>query len=71
MVVPVCFFVAAWSYALAVNFVKAYRDPADKFHMTDVGIENVGRAEKDVDGSPLPDPEKGGQQRHEEGVEVK
>jgi FHS family L-fucose permease-like MFS transporter len=25
MVVPLCFFVAAWSYSLAVNFVPAYR----------------------------------------------
>ncbi|KAJ7581481.1 major facilitator superfamily domain-containing protein [Mycena floridula] len=30
MVVPVCFFVAAYTYALAVNFVPAYRDVVDK-----------------------------------------
>lgn len=66
MVVPVCFFVAAWSYALCVNFVKAYREPADKFHMTDVGIANVGRAEEDSDGSPTGDMEKGSSIGHAE-----
>ena len=71
MVVPLCFFVASWSYALCVNFVKAYREPADKFHMTDVGIANVGRAEADSDGSPSgEDPEKG-PIRHEEGEATK
>ena len=37
MVVPMCFFIAAWTYALAVNFVAAYRIPADKFSTTDIG----------------------------------
>jgi len=49
MAVPLAFFVGAWSYALAVNFVPAYRIPADKFSVTrvglrpqeDIGIENV------------------------------
>lgn len=40
MVVPLVFFVAAWSYALCVNFVPAYRDPADKFTTTDIGLGN-------------------------------
>jgi len=30
MIIPVMFFVMAYSYALAVNFVPSYRDPADK-----------------------------------------
>lgn len=38
MVVPLMFFVAALSYALAVNFVPAYRDPADAFSTTEVGL---------------------------------
>ncbi|KAG4222744.1 hypothetical protein PC116_g28782, partial [Phytophthora cactorum] len=38
MVVPLCFFVAASSYAIAVNFVPAYRDPADAFSTTEVGL---------------------------------
>lgn len=41
MTVPMSFFVAAWSYALCVNFVPAYRDPADKFHVTKIGIEGA------------------------------
>lgn len=40
MVVPLMFFVAAESYALAVNFVPAYRDPADAFTTTEIGLSN-------------------------------
>ena len=40
MVVPLCFFVAAWSYALSVNFVPAYRDVADKFTTAEIGLGN-------------------------------
>ncbi|KAI1456483.1 MFS general substrate transporter [Annulohypoxylon moriforme] len=40
MVVPLCFFVLASSYAIAVNFVPAYRDPADAFSTTEVGLTN-------------------------------
>ena len=39
MVVPMMFFVAAWTYALAVNFATKYRDAVDKFHMTKIGVE--------------------------------
>jgi FHS family L-fucose permease-like MFS transporter len=38
MVVPLCFFLMAETYALAVNFVPSYRDPADAFSTTDIGI---------------------------------
>ncbi|KAK3299532.1 major facilitator superfamily domain-containing protein [Chaetomium fimeti] len=38
MIVPTLFFVAAWSYALAVNFVPAYRDTVDAFSTTEVGL---------------------------------
>lgn len=38
MVVPLAFFVAAWTYSLAVNFVPAYRDIADAFTETEVGL---------------------------------
>lgn len=41
MTVPLMFFVAAWSYALCVNFVPSYRDPADKFLTTKIGIEGA------------------------------
>ncbi|KAL8750615.1 MAG: hypothetical protein Q9184_006365 [Pyrenodesmia sp. 2 TL-2023] len=43
MVVPVCFFIAAWTYSLAVNFVPAYRDPADKIGAATIGIEGADR----------------------------
>lgn len=43
MVVPMAFFVAAASYALAVNFVPAYRDTADAFTETEIGLR--GRSE--------------------------
>ncbi|KAL8634422.1 MAG: hypothetical protein Q9228_007983, partial [Teloschistes exilis] len=42
MVVPVCFMVAAWTYALAVTFVPSYRDPADQIGAATIGIENAG-----------------------------
>ncbi|KAF2475772.1 MFS general substrate transporter [Lindgomyces ingoldianus] len=41
MSVPLAFFVAAWTYALCVNFVPAYRDVADKFTTTKIGVENA------------------------------
>lgn len=40
MVVPVCFMVLAWSYALCVNFVPAYRNPADKIGAATIGLEH-------------------------------
>lgn len=42
MVVPVCFMVLAWSYALCVNFVPAYRNPADKIGAATIGLEHSG-----------------------------
>lgn len=38
MVIPLAFFVLALSYAVTVNFVPAYRDVADAFSTTDVGV---------------------------------
>jgi FHS family L-fucose permease-like MFS transporter len=38
MIIPVMFFVMAYSYALAVNFVPSYRDPADKIGESDLGL---------------------------------
>lgn len=49
MVVPMCFFVAAWTYSLCVNFVPAYRVPADKFSTTKIGVENVGEVAREED----------------------
>jgi FHS family L-fucose permease-like MFS transporter len=67
MVVPVCFFVIAWSYAVCVNFVPAYRDPADKTQDASISIkkdEETGYSgemkeeEKLDDDITLHDPEK-------------
>jgi len=56
MCVPLAFFVAAWSYSLCVNFVPSYRDPADKFHTANIGIENVGaRDEENLSQGGLPE----------------
>lgn len=44
MVVPVCFLVAAWTYAVTVNFVPAYRNPADRIGASDIGVEDAGAA---------------------------
>ena len=52
MVVPLCFFVAAFSYAICVNFVPAYRNVVDAFAETKVGVENVGGAKDEETGSP-------------------
>lgn len=47
MSVPLAFFVAAWSYTLCVNFVPAYKDAVDKFHVAKIGV--VGEADSDKD----------------------
>ena len=41
MTVPLAFFVAAWTYAFCVNFVPAYRNVADTFSATEIGITNA------------------------------
>ena len=41
MVVPMMFFVAAWTYSICVNFVPAYRNVADKFSTTKLGVEGA------------------------------
>ncbi|KAL5119144.1 hypothetical protein ACEQ8H_002851 [Pleosporales sp. CAS-2024a] len=64
MTVPMAFFIAAWSYPFCVNFVPAYRNVADSFSNTNVGIANahandaeqqggvVGGEEQTKDASP-------------------
>lgn len=47
MVVPMMFFVAAESYAIAVNFVPAYRDVADKFATADIGIRDASAVDEE------------------------
>jgi len=46
MGVPLAFFIAAWSYALAVNFVPAYKDPVDKIGAAKIGLTNVPNDEE-------------------------
>jgi MFS transporter, FHS family, L-fucose permease len=46
MIVPVMFFVAAWTYAAAVNFVPLYVEAADKIGMSDIGVRNAGGSEE-------------------------
>ncbi|KAM3517013.1 hypothetical protein NHJ13051_009374 [Beauveria bassiana] len=42
MVVPLAFFVVAWTYALCVNFAPPYKRVIDSFNETEVGIELAG-----------------------------
>lgn len=41
MVIPLIFFILAWSFALAVNLVPAYRDSADAFSTAVIGMTDV------------------------------
>lgn len=41
MSVPLGFFVIAWTYSYAVNFVPAYRGPIDSFGHAAIGLENT------------------------------
>jgi FHS family L-fucose permease-like MFS transporter len=47
--------VAAWSYAVCVNFVPSYRDPADKIGDSKIGLTDTPTDEESSEG----DPEKG------------
>ncbi|KAH1828569.1 hypothetical protein KXX35_005940 [Aspergillus fumigatus] len=44
MIVPTMFMVAAWTYAVAVNFVPAYRDTVDKVGDSQIGLTEGGGA---------------------------
>ncbi|KAH6904175.1 major facilitator superfamily domain-containing protein [Coprinopsis sp. MPI-PUGE-AT-0042] len=54
MVVPLIFFLAAWTYSLAVNFAPKYRSVVDSFHDTKIGLVNTSAddAEKQTTSSP-------------------
>ncbi|TKA28589.1 hypothetical protein B0A50_02916 [Salinomyces thailandicus] len=71
MGVPLAFFVAAWSYAICVNFVREYREPADRMGEAALGIE--GAAGGRVEGEAAKDEglvatEKGGLETVESGA---
>jgi FHS family L-fucose permease-like MFS transporter len=53
MVVPMAFFVAAWTYPLCVNFVPAYRNVADSFSTTEIGIANAHANDPEHQGGVL------------------
>lgn len=52
MSVPLGFFIAAWSYALCVNFVDYYRIPADKLGLATIGLKKTGIDEEGIKGEP-------------------
>ncbi|KAF2124913.1 glucose/galactose transporter, partial [Dothidotthia symphoricarpi CBS 119687] len=41
MSVPLAFMIVAWSYPICINFVPAYRNVADSFSETELGITNA------------------------------
>ncbi|KAB8241008.1 major facilitator superfamily domain-containing protein [Aspergillus flavus] len=47
MIVPTMFMIVAWTYAVAVNFVPAYRDTVDKTGESDVGLQAGGGVPKE------------------------
>ena len=55
MVVPLCFMVGAWTYALAVNFWPWYRDTADAFTQADVGLANSRMMQQDDEKAQVAD----------------
>jgi MFS transporter, FHS family, L-fucose permease len=65
MSVPLGFFIGAWSYALCVNFVPAYRIPTDKLGAAEIGLKNAQRHDVEAMGEP----EKGGIEQTESGSE--
>jgi FHS family L-fucose permease-like MFS transporter len=60
MIVPVIFFVASWTYAVAVNFVPAYVEAADMVEKRHVGVRDGGSKENQM--------ENGGAEYLEDGV---
>ncbi|RDW75813.1 MFS general substrate transporter-32 [Coleophoma crateriformis] len=68
MVVPLMFFVAAESYAIAVNFVPAYRDVADKFATAEIGLRDVGTVDEESSPGVVAGDEKIAAAQHDETV---
>ncbi|KAM0220702.1 hypothetical protein ACHAPA_003875 [Fusarium lateritium] len=57
MVVPMMFFVAAWSYPLAVNFVPSYKKVVDVFYETEIGLQGRTIDEEKIQGSQMEEKE--------------
>lgn len=49
MVVPLCFFVGSWTYALAVNAVPWYKNTIDAYTVAEVGIDPAINGSSDVE----------------------
>lgn len=54
MVVPLCFMVAAMTYAVAVNFHPWYRDLADAFTAAEIGIKPMAGGDEALEKGVLP-----------------
>ncbi|KAJ4313068.1 hypothetical protein N0V84_009601 [Fusarium piperis] len=50
LVVPMMFFVAAWSYPICVNFVPNYKKVVDSFYETDIGLHGRTLDEEKIQG---------------------
>ncbi|KAK4507213.1 hypothetical protein PRZ48_000948 [Zasmidium cellare] len=64
MAVPLAFFVLAWTYSLAVNFVPAYRVPIDRQYESKLAVETPAKDEESGSGGEneiheMGEPEKG------------
>jgi FHS family L-fucose permease-like MFS transporter len=73
MLVPMCFFVAAWTYPLCVNFVPSYRDTADKFSTAKIGLGDPGinDEEKNSSGDEMGEKPMTENHEHVHGDEIK
>lgn len=63
MAVPMAFFVLAWTYSLAVNFIPAYRIPVDRQYESKVAVVETKDEESGSGGEnevhEMGEPEKG------------
>jgi FHS family L-fucose permease-like MFS transporter len=48
MAVPLGFFILAWTYALAVNYMPVYRDPVDMMGHAEIGIKKAERKDEEI-----------------------
>ncbi|KAH8714543.1 major facilitator superfamily domain-containing protein [Ilyonectria robusta] len=53
MVVPLAFFIAAWSYPICVNCVGSYKRVVDSFQLTDIGLHDRTVDDEKVQGGTL------------------
>lgn len=53
MIVPLCFLMGSWTYALAVNFWPWYRDTVDAFTDADVGLDTSKIMQEDEEKSGI------------------